>query len=240
MTQRRKTATTIILLLVLFVAFQFVALPAKFTVTRLGQALQAPRLIMQSFAAKTVLIRNITALQKENASLTAQVVNLQTRPERIEVEEVGLIKASVYSRYLSSTASKLLINAGQKHGVEEGDYVFANPFIILGIVEKVEKSHSIVRTIFDNGWEIPVKIGAQNTDALLVSGAQPRLTTISKSKQVDLGDPVVSAGIVLPYGFTIGIVEEVIEQKEELFRQGKVRFPYNLSELSQVYIQPKE
>lgn len=234
-----KFASIILIFLVLLLIFQFFFLPINFVKSRLGQALLFPRFLFQSFVLKRSLIKNISALQLENQSLLAQLSKLENDPSLKTRQNKTLLKVSVYSRYPSNSQNQLLINAGTKDFVKVDDIALASEFIFLGQISSTLKDQSIVRTIFDPSWEIPVKIGKDKVDGLYVGGHFPKITLISKGKTILVGDSVIIASEDLPFGLSIGVIEEVADKKDELFKEATLRFPYNVSQLNELFIQSR-
>lgn len=80
---------------------------------------------------------------------------------------------------------------------------------LVGQVVEVKQNSSVVATLFDQAWRVPVSIGTGSAKALLdTSRGMPEISEISSS--INTGDPVVTAGIGgLPRAIPIGRVGEV-------------------------------
>jgi cell shape-determining protein MreC len=179
---------------------------------------------------------NLTSLVLENQSLRAQLQQVKLAPSIIEQDHRRYILAPLYSSYPFNVSNQLLTAAGSESGVLEAATVFAAPDVFLGQVTSVTEGKSVVRTIFDPGWELPVKIGEGKVDALLVGGQEPRLTLVSKRKPLIGGEPVYLASRDFPYGLMLGTVAELRQSKESLFLEGRLITPYTLADLADLYI----
>ncbi len=172
----------------------------------------------------------------ENQKLKAQILALSKSSYALEENEREFRVAKIYSSYPFNNRGLVAINAGIKDGVSSGMTATVGGYILLGQVTEVFESYSLVRTIFDAGWELPVKIGSNNTEALLAGGREPELTLILKEKTVKSGEPVYSAGRDFPYGLTLGEVGEIREDVGAAFREASLKLPYDVSTLQEVSV----
>lgn len=179
---------------------------------------------------------SVNSLLLENQGLLAQLEQAQLTPSIIEQESRRYIRAPLYSSYPFNISNQLLVAAGSGSGVLEGATAFAAPGIFLGQVTSVEGGKAVVRTIFDPGWELPVKIGEGKVDALLIGGQEPKLTLVSKHKPLVGGESVYLVSRDFTYGLTLGTVAELRQSKESLFLEGRLITPYALADLSEIYI----
>ena len=175
----------------------------------------------------------IDVLIAENARLKAEVLFLANEPRPVGPEARPELRAKVHSTYPTNNRGLVSVNAGSDEGVREGMPVTVDGFTFLGITEKVGKNWSSVRTRFDTGWQLPVKVGGDAVDALLIGGREPRLTLIVKSGKVGDGDSIYTASKEVPYGLKIGEVKGVLGNSGSAFQEAGVILPYdaNLSEV---------
>src|SRR3989338_3875494 len=165
---------------------------------------------MSRYISALILI-GITALFLVNNFFTAfknslvSLVSLRplSRPELVKQGSRSGISVSVYSSFPLNHKHIIAINAGGDDGVGVGMPVTLEGNILIGQVIEVSESQSLARTIFDKDWSLPVRIGTEEHDALLVGGQDPRLTLIDKNQEINSGDLVVSAKKDLPYGLKV-------------------------------------
>jgi cell shape-determining protein MreC len=149
------------------------------------------------------------------------------------------VRAPVFSRYPFNLKNQILVAAGSKDGIEEGDVALYQG-AILGTVAKVYKDSALVQTIFDSRFKSPVRVGVEGADALLVGGTQPRLTLIPAASNISNSDTVYSAAEGMPYGIGIGAISNLHDAPDSMFKDASLRLPYNSATLSEVFLVPKQ
>jgi len=142
----------------------------------------------------------------------------------------------VYSNYPFNSRSQLAIASGRDDGIIEGDVVVIFGDILVGQVIKVFDSSSIVTTIFDPSWEMAVRIGDDEIDALLKGGNELTLTLIPKDEFVEEGDKIIAASQGFPYGLEIGLVQNIKDSGGDVFKEAIVKPSFQVSELRDVAI----
>lgn len=172
----------------------------------------------------------------ENQQLQAQVLALSKNPYGVAVDNRRYVVAKIYSTYPFNNRGLLTINAGAKAGVKKSAPVMVGGSIFLGQVVEVFEAYSLVRTIFDSGWQLPVKAGAEANDALLIGGREPRLSLIFKNENLEQGQPVYTAGKDFPYGLKIGTIEEIRDDVGSAFREANISLSYAVGSLNDVYV----
>jgi rod shape-determining protein MreC len=193
-------------------------------------------MFFQYLAVRGSLVENVNSLNNENQSLQAQILEIKEQVNLVNAENQSYFRARAYSNYPFNNKNQILIAAGKDDGLKEGQAALFQPGIFIGKVTELEARRSKVRTIFDFNWELPVKIGEEKVDGLLIGGHTPTVTLVSKSKNIQIGDPITLASPDFPIGLTIGVVSEVVKDREDLFQEVKIRFPYNLAEINYLYI----
>lgn len=171
------------------------------------------------------------------SDLSAEVVALKAELARREIAQYKLplrsertVLAEVYSRYPFGVKHELLVNAGEREGVQVGQpALFRGVFV--GSVTKVFARAAVVETLFDVRAKYAVRIGSKGVDALLAGGSEPRLTLIANDAAVSPGAAIVSAAPGVPYGLAIGTVREAHSGQNGLFQEASVAIPYSLGEL---------
>lgn len=137
---------------------------------------------------------SIEMLRKENALLR---------------QELGdRTQQDVSTFALSGWREKWQLDGGCLDGVAPNAPVLFEGSLVGQVVEVYETS-SVVATLYDQAWRVPVAIGTGSAKALLdTSRGMPEISEISSS--IETGDVVVTAGIGgLPRSIPIGRVGEV-------------------------------
>jgi cell shape-determining protein MreC len=142
-------------------------------------------------------------LRQKNQELEAEILNLKIAGEG---GSQGQKEAKVYSRYPFSNRSEIIINAGDSDDLVAGMPVTLGKKILVGKIKRVYGKTAVVQTVFDLDFQIPVRVGAGEIDALFSGGLSPKLTLIDG--KVFAGDAVVSSSDGFPYGLVVGKVGE--------------------------------
>jgi len=143
----------------------------------------------------------------------------------------------VYSQYPLNLKNEFSIAAGSADGIVAGNVALAHGFLV-GVVEKTFEYSSIVQTVFDSRFQLPVRIGAAGADALLRGGNEPALTLIAANAAVSEGDEVYSAGSGMPYGVPLGALRSLHDASDKVFREASLAVPYNPGNIEQLTILP--
>ncbi|MFH1188509.1 MAG: rod shape-determining protein MreC [bacterium] len=173
-------------------------------------------------------LRNrITDLETENNDLKNQLFN--------QVLRTGL-SVEVYSSYPFNQLRDIVIDSGFEENAKIGMYVTYGGTVFIGKVIEVQQHTSIVHTIFDDNWEMPVRIGESEVDGLFHGGNTLIVDLIPRDASIIEGDMVVTASSEFPYGLEIGRVQDIIEILGEPFKKVTVAPPIRLGELRNVQI----
>lgn len=181
-------------------------------------------------------------LEQENQSLRMELAVLQAELANPLNGSNGwlngyLTKAAlIYSSYPFNHRSLLTINQGAASDLKPLMPVITKEGILVGQIAEVFPTYSLVRTIFDPGWELAVRVDRNSTDALLVGGAVPTLTLIEKKQSAEVGDLIYSAGRNFPYGLAIGTLQRLTFGDSDLFKRAELKTPYELSALREVRV----
>lgn len=233
----QRTILLIGILGFLFFLGQLLFVPTQYLNSRFGQAIQAPVLFFKHLANWSALTKNLSALSLENQSLRAEIAQLKSGPTLIKDARARFVSASVYSVYPFNVAGRIYVNAGKRAGIEAGEAVLAAPGIFLGQVASVTEAQAEIRTIFDEGWELPVRIGESRVSALLSGGHALRLTLIPKTRTITRGESAYLSSRDFPLGLTIGTIASVSQSGENPFQEAGVKLPYEPAGLGTVLIQ---
>jgi cell shape-determining protein MreC len=182
------------------------------------------------------LEKEIGRLTEENQALKAKILEASKAPLAASHGAHTYTKAHIYSTYPFNNRGLVTLNAGSEEGIAIDMPVLIGQSILFGQIVETFPHYSVARTVFDPGWEIPVKVGNDNRDALMAAGRAPRLTMIVKEHTIREGDVVYSAIKDFPYGLTIGLVGPIVSHAKDAFQEADLRLAYDLGSLSEVYI----
>lgn len=143
-------------------------------------------------------------------------------------------RVKIYSTYPFNNRGEVVINAGSELGVKEKMAVTVDGKVLFGQIVQVFENYSIVRAFFDKGWQVPVRVGFQETDALLEGGSTPKLTMVAKNKEFNDGETVYSASRDFPYGLPIGKVKKIKDTPTAVFKEAELEAPYSFNDLREL------
>lgn len=179
-------------------------------------------------------------LTLENEVLRAELAKLRSMPSSHGGGSHRYEPAFIYSRYPFRSKKEFIVSRGANDGVSTGLAVVLpvadGGARLVGKVEKVFESTALVLTVFDPRFTLPVRVGEQGIDALLVGGSEPHLAYIEKTAPLASGAVVYAASADFPYGLSIGDVLDVRDAADQLFTEATVRVAYDLHALKAVYI----
>ncbi|MDR2184667.1 MAG: rod shape-determining protein MreC [Treponema sp.] len=224
---------------------------------------------LSSLVSRTVLsIRELAALRREYAELADRVARyeqlertaVEIRQENIRLrEQLGFsrslnyrhIPAELIGRDPDNLFSALVINKGKYAGVENNMVVIAWQNGVQGLVGKVIQTgqfESLVMPVYDVGSFIAARFFVSRYDGIVEGqggpGAPLRMRFIQKRarNEISRGDLIVSNGMggVYPGGITIGRVNAVHYQEDEISMEVELESVVDFSRLEYVFVIGKE
>ncbi|MDD4931051.1 MAG: rod shape-determining protein MreC [Candidatus Colwellbacteria bacterium] len=158
-------------------------------------------MILASVSGNITSTDEVDYLKEKNQKLEIELLNLKCGNEKMS--EIKTVDAKVFSVYPFSNRSELALNVGEPDGVIAGKAVIYNGYLV-GKIKDVKKDVSIVTTVFDSGFKLPVRVGDHEIDALYMGGLDPKLNLIDGKEGILAGDLIISACSDFPYGLGIG------------------------------------
>ena len=226
-----KALLIFLLLGIIFYDNAFTAASLGFA-DRLRGAFASPVLLVRNFFRSSFFVEQMAELQRENQSLQAQLLRQTLGRDSNDY----LLAAKVHAIFPFSNKGAFTVDVGLSEGVSEGMIVVLKKDVFVGQISKVGFGGSEVRTIFDIGWQIPVRVGSENTPALLLAGTPPLVSMIDKARVPTTGDAIFTAGRGIPYGLKVGNLKNIRETSGGTFKDGDLVLPYVSGELEQVFV----
>lgn len=234
----RSLTIIFVIIAIAFLLGQILFGAKMYTGSLAWQVFLFPRVVIASLANTSALLDELRDLRAENLSLSAQLWQAQHSPGVITAGKESYIRAAVYSEYPLNNEGSILVAAGKNQGVSLNSIVLLRPGVFVGEVVEVFANQSRIRTLFDPGWELPVKIGGDRIDSLLVGGHIPRLTLISKKNLPNLDASVYLAAKKYPYGLQVGTLGRFVEGSQNLFAEAELTMAQLPAEFEDVLIMP--
>ena len=184
---------------------------------------------------KTDFYQENVLLKLQNENLKAQLQRAKEEPSSELRPSTPQIEANIYSTYPFNMKDTIVVDRGSVDGVAKDMVATVADSILLGQVVSVDQNSSMIRTIFDSHWQLPVRIGPDNINGLFEGGNNPKVVLVEKS--IKVGDGVFSSSKDFPMGIKIGEINDIKEDSGGIFREATIRTPYSMSDLQTVYLQ---
>lgn len=191
---------------------------------------------------------NTKKLKQENKKLKEEIEDLeyklleikkieadnQNLREKLEIKErynhFKLVYADIVIKNYDNFDETFVVDKGVNDGVKEKQTVITKDGL-LGYISRVSKNTSVVTTILDPNVSVGVEIASVNKNALvkgdfsLKNEAKLKLTYIPIDIEVSKDEIVYTSGIgqVYPKGIPVGIIEKVINKKNEIDRYAVIK-----------------
>jgi len=193
----------------------------------------------------TILLQSKRAIAEKNASLQKQLTTLHADTLLLSVlqkenkelrallsrdDSPSRIIASVIVRPTQTPYDTLIIDRGEKHGVEVDDYVFAYDNFFIGQVKAVYGESAIVELYSTPGVTTQMLLRAEENVPIVAEGIGAGNFTAQLPREVVVhqGDSVIIPGI---RGGAVGFVGETETTASEPFQTIRFRSPVNMHEV---------
>ncbi len=205
----------------------------------------------------TGIIPNLYNLKAENKELRKTNIILlnelnQLREEKLENirlrkllgfkeknNNFEFIPADVVGKNLLNPYNYIVLNVGSNDGVEVNMPIICESGVV-GKIMKVGKNYSIGMLLFHKDFRTGVKIQRSRVDGILGWNGGEYLTMLNvpKTMDVEIGDVVVTSeySTIFPPGFEIGIVTEIDNSVQGLFKLIKVKPSVDFTKLEEVFV----
>jgi rod shape-determining protein MreC len=182
------------------------------------------------------------ALKLENFKLhnmKEENKRLKTLLEMKQEDDIDFQIANISFRDPLSVYDEFFINKGKKDGVKE-DMIVLNKSALLGKVKKVYETNAVVELITKNSIYTSILVGEGNHLGVLkgVNSEELAVEYITNDIGVKVGDRVITSGVsdVYPKGLFLGEIISVKNDEDYLYKEVKMKLPYNIFEIYEVVI----
>lgn len=202
------------------------------TIIAAGTISQENARLKQQINEDKAQIAQLKSVENENATLRNDLHFSSAHPE------IKLLPATVISFSPSSVDQSIIIDQGEKAGIKEGQAVVSQGFLI-GKIKKVSVSTAEIWLLANRNLLTPVQLTSSRTTGLLSGGIRGLvINNIPVDTKVEKGELVVTSNLegLYPAGIAVGVVEEIVSRKEEIFQAARISSPVNISAISQVFV----
>lgn len=183
-------------------------------------------------------------LAQENARLRSQLSAHLFDPDTTTLKADSLfrfIPASVISNSVSRRNNLIIVNKGQKQGVQK-EMGVVSPDGVAGIVIGVSNNYAVIMSLLHHNAHISGRV-KKNDQLVNVKWDQPdyrfgTITDIPSHLQLEINDSIVTSGnsLIFPKDILIGVVEEHTKMTGEHLGSAVIRFSTDFNSLKQVYL----
>ena len=144
------------------------------------------------------------------------------------------------SGHLDAFRTKLVLNRGASDGIVIGAPVVIGGSILVGLISDVSEQTSVVRLMSADSKGIPAQVLDSELAQGLVKGQHLTsliLATVPRDAELFVNDPVLTLGDrLIPHGLLLGTIAEVHRPENEVYQEGLLEIPYQLSSLRAVSV----
>lgn len=187
-------------------------------------------------------------LVQENKRLRSQLLN-KTGEDSLTIhtystafsEPYQVVAAEVISNSYAEVNNFLLLNRGEKAGVQEDFGVLSNIGIV-GIIQSTSANYSRVISILNSNSAINVRLKKSNHYGTLIwNGKDPnimQLTYVPKIANIQKGDTVITGGksFIFPEGVPVGVIHSFQLQKNASYYDIQIQLFNDMTNLGSVYV----
>ncbi|MBQ5841343.1 MAG: rod shape-determining protein MreC [Clostridia bacterium] len=198
----------------------------------------------------------LAALEKENAALRQQVVELEKYKQENswyseilglheEHSDYTFAAGRVIGRDPSDPYGNFTIAAGTNASVAVNDPVITTDGSLVGVVKEVGLTYAKVRTVMDPTVKVASQI-SRTGDTAYTAGSTVeqarknalRMTTLERSSGASIGDYVITSGIggVYPAGLLLGTVSTITSATDGMTLNADVALLADIYDLKQVMV----
>ncbi len=196
--------------------------------------------------SSTGIFASSARLSDENAALREEVVRYrslalsagalqQQNAALARTARLALVRPGVTAPIVSSESSigTFLVGAGRQDGVTAGDLIRSDDGFAIGLVETVQETTALCRSVFAPRAMIEATVGQAHIQLEGRGGSNGR-GKAPRDAAIAIGDVVTSASM---RGYPIGQVGQIEQDSAGAFQEIYVRFPQDISAMRYVYIE---
>lgn len=208
------------------------------------------------FQSALSIIPNVFELQRENAILRQQNVNLSDEVSRLreakyqnmklrallglrEQSPYAMVAADVVGKSLTLMRNTITLNAGEESGITPDMPVISETGLV-GKVIAVSRHYALCQLILHKEFRASAKVERSRVDGIIAwnGGNVLVLKNVAKTQDVQVGDRVVTSEYsnYFPAGISIGTVESVTEKPGSLLKEILITPSVDLTTLEQVFV----
>lgn len=189
------------------------------------------------------LLKENQILSAQNSSLMDQKKENETLRQQLDLaprKEYSMEAGFVIGRDPRGLENWIMIDKGEKNGIEKGMPVVVSEGILVGTVKDVYKNNS--RILLLNDTESIINVKNVQTEAKGILKGEYNLGIImdlvDHAEVLNVGDDVTTSGLgeAIPKGLLVGKIQEIYETPDKLFWQAVISPKIKYSQLEVVFV----
>lgn len=171
---------------------------------------------------------------EENKLIAAQEKYLQER-------KLNFLTGRIIGRAETNNANVLIINKGESDGVKVGQAVLGVNGALIGKIIQTDSKIAHLLLIVANGNRFNASVAGKSEVVGIAEGSHNSsiiLDYILKQADIQVGDFMVTSGVdaQIPGGILIGVLSQIFEDKNNLFKQAEIVSPADFKNIKIVNI----
>lgn len=209
-----------------------------------------PKKVFVCFIGKEDLQKSLNEKDIQIQKLKLEITNLEFLKRENEIlrkylqfkTDYGIHKVTI-ARVISYSPDNWIktfkIDVGEKDGVKRGDLVVYDGSLV-GMVDKVFPSFSIVLAVNDKNFKITVRT-KKTGESCLYQGFDEKngyLKYVKPDQDIRIGDVILTETVSenIPSGIPVGIVKNISQKEGEFFRNIQISLMYRYTVLDYVMV----
>lgn len=194
--------------------------------------------------SKKALVEEINVLKKQNEELVLRLGFLENQQVKfldieknfgLTLKQNDFILAPIISKPNQSAYDTLILAKGSDDGMRVGKYVYMDTYGVLGVVDSVTESTSVVKLFSSPGVQTSSRLERTGYDVVLIGrGGGNMIVEIPKEIETALGDRITFP--VLP-NTVIGIIRDITLDDRSVYKKLYITLPVNILTRDFVYVQ---
>ena len=175
----------------------------------------------------------------ENAHLKTHIRKSESYHFEFPMQDSTFIFADVVGLAGNLAAYNIVVNKGQKDGVEN-DYPVLSSKGVVGKVVQTYYDFSVVMPMTNPEFKMPILDQSSNIQGMLESNisGQTYISFVYLGANISIGDTIVTSNLsrLFPPNYPVGIVSSIEESQDALYIKGRVAPTTVFSNLENVFI----
>jgi len=189
--------------------------------------------LQEEVIKKQISESRLKEIEEQNEFLKRQL-------EFVQEQKINAIIANVIGKSQDSFQNFLIIDKGEKNGLEKGLAV-TNQDVIIGKIYSASQYTSKVLLINDSFSQVAVSVQNKDHSIGILNGEYGlglKINLIPQTEEIKEGDYVITSGLEenIPRGLLVGQIDNVLYTEGELFKTAFVKSPIDFNKIKWISV----